>query len=236
MAIVGKADQSVFTAEVERSLVSQFFDRRDGVFVEVGAFDPVFQSQTYHLEISGWRGVLIEPEPSQADHLRKSRRASVFEVACVAPEAAGRAARLWSRRGLSTLRFREKQAEGGVVVSVACATLDQVLDDAGLDHVDFLSIDVEGSEPDVLRGFDFARFRPDLILVDDRERFGETTRLMARNRYRLVRRTGHNGWFVPKNSGFPVGLSGRLQLMWTYGIGRLMRRTRSRFSERSVSF
>lgn len=234
MAIVGEADQSVFTAEVERSLVSQFFDSRDGVFVEVGAFDPVFQSQSYHLEITGWQGVLIEPEPSQADHLRKSRRAPVFEVACVAPEAAGRPARLLSRRGLSTLRFRDRQAEGGVVLNVACATLDQVLEQAGIDHVDFLSIDVEGLEPDVLRGFDFARYRPKLILIDDRERFGETGRLMAHNRYQLVRRTGHNGWFVPKGSGFPVGLAGRLQLAWTYGLGRLVRRTRSRFSERSV--
>ena len=233
--MVGKAETSVFPAEVERSLVSHFFDRNDGIFVEVGAFDPLFQSQTYHLEISGWQGVLIEPEPSQADHLRKSRRGMVFEVACVAPDAAGRVVRLWSRRGLSTLRFREKQAEGGTVVDVASATLDQVLGEAGFDHVDFVSIDVEGSEPDVLRGFDFARWRPQLILIDDRERFGETSRLMARNRYKLVRRTGHNGWFVPKDSGFPVGLTGRLQLMWTYGPGRLLRRTRSRFSERSAT-
>lgn len=235
MVVASKLDQAVFTAEVERSLVSQFFDSREGVFVEVGAFDPVFQSQTYHLEIVGWQGVLIEPEPSQADHLRKSRRAPVFEVACVGPEAAGGSARLLSRRGLSTLRFRERDAEPGAVIDVRCSTLDQVLDEAGIDRVDFLSIDVEGSEPDVLRGFEFSRYRPKLVLIDDRERFAETCRLMARNRYQLVRRTGHNSWFVPKDAEIRLSVRGHIELMWTYGPGRLMRRTRSLISERSVT-
>ncbi|MEP9351264.1 FkbM family methyltransferase [Xanthobacter sp. KR7-225] len=235
MVVARKLDQAVFTAEVERNLVSLFFDSRDGIFVEVGAFDPVFQSQTYHLEIVGWQGVLIEPEPSQAEHLRKSRRAPVFEVACAGPEVAGGFARLLSRRGLSSLRFHERNAEPGSVVDVKCLTLDQVLKDAGIERVDFLSIDVEGSEPDVLRGFDFARHRPKLILIDDRERFAETRRVMARNRYRLVRRTGHNSWFVPHDAGIRLSARGRFELMWTYGPGRLMRRTRSKFSERSVA-
>lgn len=220
--------QSVFPSEVERGLVSSFLGADKGVFVEVGAFDPIMQSQSYHLEIGGWHGVLVEPVPNQASELRKARRAQVFEVACVGPEAAERPARLLSQRGLSTLHFNEKKRAGAPVIEVESATLNEILAKANVDRVDFLSVDVEGAEPDVLRGLDFGRFRPRLVLVDDLERFGEIRRIMARNNYKLVRRTGHNSWFVPRESSFPLGGRGMFQLAWACGPGRLFGAVRRR--------
>lgn len=225
-SILHGRNQAVFSSEAERSLVSSFFGREKGVFVEVGAFDPVFQSQSYHLELIGWDGILVEPEPQQAEMLRKSRRAQVFEVACVGPDAADRPASLLSQRGHSTLHFDRKAAGRALVIEVTTTTLNKILAEAGFDHVDFLSVDVEGAEPDVLRGLDFNRFQPRLVLVDDRDRFGLTCRVMARNRYKLVRRTGHNAWFVPADSGFTVGKRARLHLGWAYGPGRLVDRKR----------
>lgn len=202
--------------------------------MEVGAFDAVFQSQSYHLEMSGWDGVLIEPVPEQAEQLRKTRRAKVFAVACVGPEAADRSVTLLSRRGFSTLHFDASRMPPEQMIEVPATTVNQVLAEAGVDKVDFLSVDVEGSEPDTLRGFDFERYKPRLVLVDDRERFGEVCRVMAPPGYRLVRRTGHNAWFVPRGHKFDVGNRGLLHLNWTYGPGRMMRRTRSWISERSA--
>lgn len=223
---------AVFPADEERSLVAAFLGGDPGVFVEVGAFDPIYQSQSYHLEISGWDGVLVEPVPDQAENLRATRRAKVFEVACVAPEAAKKPAPLLARRAGSTLHFDPNIVGPAPVIEVRTDTLTDILAEAGHDHVDFLSVDVEGGEPDVLRGFDFKRFRPRLVLVDDRERFGSTCRIMARNSYRLVRRTGHNAWFVPRSASFPLSMRGHFRLSWTYGPGRLARRARGRVTER----
>lgn len=224
--------QSVFTSDIERNLVSAFFRSQQGIFVEVGAFDPVVQSQSYHLEISGWNGVLVEPHPAQAEALRQTRRAQVFEVACVGPEVAASPVSLLSQSGWSTLHFASNENAGRTVIEVASSTLDQVLAQSGFDRVDFLSVDVEGSEPDVLRGFDFARYQPQLVLVDDFDRFGETRKVMARNRYKLVRRTGHNGWFVPHDLAFPMSVGARMQLSWAYGLGRLFSRRGGRAGER----
>lgn len=224
--------QAVFPAEAERSLVASFLGADPGVFVEVGAFDPIYQSQSYHLEISGWDGVLVEPVPDLAENLRASRKARVFEVACVAPETAAQPARLLARRAGSTLYFNPDAVSQTPVIEVQTATLTDVLFQAGYNHVDFLSVDVEGGEPDVLRGLDFKRFKPRLVLVDDRERFGATCRVMGRNGYKLVRRTGHNAWFVPRSTHFPVGMRAHLLLSWTYGPGRAVRRTRGRVAER----
>lgn len=224
---------AVLPSEVERSLVYSFFNGEKGVFVEVGAFDPIFQSQSYHLEMAGWVGVLVEPVPELAEELRKSRSAKVYEVACVGPEASGRSASFLSLRGLSTLHFDPETDRNGTVIEVSTTTVDDLLAEAGIEHVDFISVDVEGGEPDVLRGLNFKRYAPRLVLVDDRDRFRQTCKVMARNKYRLVRRTGHNAWFVPQNDHFAVGSRGRLHLSWTYGPGRLYRRMRAWMSDRS---
>ena len=53
-------------------------------------------------------------------------------------------------------------------IEVPIRTLDSILDEANAPaRLDFLSIDVEGHEIDVLRGFDFARWNPRLILLED---------------------------------------------------------------------
>lgn len=228
MTMASAADlggNAVYTAQEERGLISRFLGAT-GVFVEVGAYDPVFQSQTLHLELTGWRGLLVEPVPEFADNLRRARQADVVQCACVAPEAAasGRVA-LLERRGNSTIIFdpRKVRAED-YVLEVPAATLDNLLESAGLTRIDFLSVDVEGAEPDVLKGFTISRFQPKLVVVDDRERFGETCAVLRNGNYHLVRRTGHNAWFVAHELARHLSLRARAQLMWTYGLGRLVRR------------
>lgn len=221
----GLAGAAVYTAQEERGLTSRFLGP-SGIFVEVGAYDPVFQSQTLHLELTGWRGLLIEPVPEFADNLRRARQAQVVQCACVAPEAAtaGRVA-LLERRGSSTIIFNPRKVRPeDMVIEVPAATLDTVLEGAGVSTIDFLSVDVEGAEPDVLKGVTLSRFQPKLVVVDDRERFGETCAVLRSGNYHLVRRTGHNAWFVPQDTARHLSLRARAQLMWTYGPGRLLRR------------
>jgi FkbM family methyltransferase len=221
----GLAGAAVYTAQEERGLTSLFLGAT-GIFVEVGAYDPVFQSQTLHLELIGWRGLLVEPVPEFAENLRRARQADVVQCACVAPEAAeaGRVA-LLERRGSSTIVFNPRKVRPeDMVIEVPAATLDSVLEGAGLSTIDFLSVDVEGAEPDVLKGVTLGRFQPKLVVVDDRERFGETCAVLRGSNYHLVRRTGHNAWFVPHDTARDLSLRARAHLMWTYGPGRLLRR------------
>ncbi|MFG1250056.1 FkbM family methyltransferase [Xanthobacter flavus] len=219
------AGDAVYTAQEERGLTTSFLGG-SGIFVEVGAYDPVFQSQTLHLEMMGWKGLLVEPVPELANNLRASRQARVAQVACVAPEAAGigRVA-LLERRGSSTIVFNpSKIGPEDAVLDVPAATLDAVLEGAGLSRIDYLSVDVEGAEPEVLRGLTLRRFQPKLVVVDDRERFGETRAVMRSGGYCLVRRTGHNAWFVPLAVARHLSWQAWGQLAWTYSFGRFFRR------------
>jgi hypothetical protein len=92
-------------------------------------------------------------------------------------------------------------------IEVAVQTLDEILREAGAPTaIDFVSIDVEGHEVDVLRGFDLTHWRPRLILIEDHVTNLSAHRALARAGYRLIRRTGLNGWYVPRAAAPRIGL------------------------------
>jgi FkbM family methyltransferase len=202
--------QTVFPYEVENRLKAEFFGRvPTGFFVEVGANEPRNGSQTWQFEQAGWNGVLVEPQPDLAEELRRSRRARVFAAACSAPEDAGTTKALHVSGPHSSLK--PELAVTGIVaqtiIDVPVRTLDDILIEAGAPApIDFVSIDVEGHEVAVLRGFNIARWRPRLILIEDHVANLATHRALTRAGYRLIRRTGLNGWYVPRAAAPAVGL------------------------------
>ena len=68
--------------------------------------------------------------------------------------------------------------------------LDEIIERARCSGIDFVSIDVEGAEFDVLRGFDLGRHRPSLVLLEDHLFDVKSHRLLCASGYRLVKRTG----------------------------------------------
>jgi FkbM family methyltransferase len=202
--------RAVFREEFEQAIVSEYLPEK-GFFVEVGAFDPVALSQPWTLEQRGWEGLLIEPIPAHAENLRRNRRARVFEVACGHPRQHGRVAQMSLAGGLSSLHTNQ-----GPSVNVRVVTLDSVLLEAHVQRIDFLSVDVEGFELDVLRGFSFERYRPKLILLEDFAENLEKHRFMCAQQYKRIRRTGNNSWYIPEGDPFRLSAFERWQLIRKY--------------------
>jgi FkbM family methyltransferase len=234
---VTPAVRAVFPPAVEAELVRAFFaDRARGYFVDVGANDPQHDSQSWHLEQAGWTGILVEPQPDLADALRTARKAQVFEAACSSPSNAGRAMVLHIAGPHSS--FDPQLATPGVrsehSISVPVRTLDSMLIEADAPQpIDFLSVDVEGHEIEVLSGFDFARWRPRLILLEDHVGNLHKHRFMRQAGYRLIRRTGLNGWYVPQDHAHRLGWVGRWQLLRKYYLAlpfRLLRNAKRRLT------
>lgn len=195
-----------FSQSGEDLLVWKHFgEKKSGFFVEVGACDPEENSQTFLLERNGWNGILVEPQASCCERLRQLRpKARLFQVACGSPEQRGKA--FLQLKGqvsklipdtapLSTIRHQE----------VEVITLNEVLEQAGNPQIDYLSIDVEGNDLQVLRGFDSQRHHPRLIMIeDDYQSRLEIYWYMKRQGYRLVKRTGSNNWYIPKGQSFSL--------------------------------
>src|SRR5258708_4558243 len=142
----------------EDELVWQSFNcRTKGFFVEVGANEPQQGSQTWFLEQQGWQGILIEPQATLCSRLRQQRpRSRVVQAACGAPghppEMPFHIASVASKSSL-VKNLVEAATTYTQTERVRIQTLDEVLDEMGNPHVDFVSIDVEGTQLDVLRGF-----------------------------------------------------------------------------------
>jgi len=223
-----------FPPDHEARLVAAFFGDAKGFFIEVGANEPHERSQTWHLEQAGWTGILIEPQPDLADKLRAMRAATVFAVACSSPDNAGRKMPLHVAGPLSSLD-RERMAPGATpetVIEVPIRTLDSILE-AGQAPApfDFLSLDVEGHEIEVLRGFDFDRWRPRLILVEDHVADLSKHRFLTAAGYRLIRRYENNGWYVPRASTISARWSDLWEILRKYYLALPFRVLRN-FSRR----
>ncbi len=203
-------EQRIIEAETqEKRLVKAFFGhKRKGFFVEVGANEPnPLLSQTYHLELDlGWTGILVEP----IDRLYKLNckirtNARTYHAACTSPMKTGKLKlhipvenghEVTVHAGLELgLDFAEQRPT--TTQQVDAMTLNSILEEASVEEIDLLSIDVEGTELDVLEGLDFSRYRPKLILLEDRMVYLNKHLHLRKHGYHPVRRTGFNNWYVP---------------------------------------
>jgi len=214
---------------IEQVLVQSFFHSSTGFYVDVGANDPVLDSQSCHLELLGWAGLLVEPDPDCCALLRRSRTGTVIEMACSSPQNAGKSLQL-NRAGPHSTLENQPIALGAVVratVAVRCDTLDAIL---RANHApvgfDLLSIDIEGHELVALSGFDFAYWQPRLVLLEDHVTHLKKHQLMTKNGYQLILRTGLNSWYVPQAEPFQLSISARLEFFRKYYLGLPLRKYR----------
>jgi FkbM family methyltransferase len=148
-----------------------FGDRTDGFYVDVGAADPVNLSVTKWFYDLGWTGVNIEPHPEFFEKLQAERPRDI-NLNCGAGAFDGEAVlHEFSTKEWSTFATSRTTDPGGPIPlasrTVQICTLDSVLNEhARGRRVDFLKVDVEGWEKEVLSGIDLRRHRPKVILVE----------------------------------------------------------------------
>ncbi len=140
---------------------------RNGVFIEVGANDGIAQSNTKLLEEAyGWTGILIEPSSNLFKELCTNRpQSKCFQCALgsfdqdntwVLGDFDGH---LMSSVGGKRLARNEPQ-------KVPMRSLQSILNEVGIHHINFFSLDTEGYELNILKGIDFSKTTIDCILVE----------------------------------------------------------------------
>jgi FkbM family methyltransferase len=225
--------RAIFPDSDENRLKEEFFrDTPRGFFVDVGAFEPIETSQSWALEQRGWDGVVIEPQPEIAQRLRLERRVAVYAVACSSRANAGKTMALHVFGGMHA-SLQDDYYIGGfkdrelTTVEVPVKTVDEILHEIGAPApIDFVSIDVEYHELEVLDGFDIQRWQPRLILIEDVVADLQIHRYLRRRGFKWIRRTGLNSWYVPEKLSFEVSLLGRWQFIRKHVLGAPVRKLR----------
>jgi FkbM family methyltransferase len=159
---------------VDEWVIRDYFqDRRDGVFLDVGASHYQEGSNTYYLEHHlGWSGIAIEAMQEFGAGYAQHRPRTRF-VAMFASDRADDTAQLFvssSNQFVASVSQasveRETAGGQGVARSVPTTTLNRVLEQAGITKIDLLNMDIELSEPKALAGFDVGRYRPELVCIE----------------------------------------------------------------------
>jgi FkbM family methyltransferase len=189
----------------DRMLAEIFAERSHGWCAEIGAYDGLTGSATLHFERAGWHCLLVEPNPESADQIRLHRTAVLKECAASSEEGVTVFFVAEHVEQMSTLEANDDHIRwirevGGRIkpIGVRTARLDDLLDEAGFPELQFLTIDVEGHELEVLRGLSLERFRPRIVILEENlaPRASAVARHMAEHGYVNFRRTGVNDWYA----------------------------------------
>lgn len=152
-------------------------DKRDGFYVDVGAYHPSLFSNTYFFYINDWRGINIEARPGSAALFDQMRPKDINLELGVSTER-GEMTYYFIADDSTMNSFSRDFLEhigmlGSVTreIPVAVLPLAEILErhlPAGR-AIDFMSVDVEGHDMEVLASNDWERFRPRFVVVEDQQ-------------------------------------------------------------------
>ena len=167
MHYMSHTGQDAWVAEVLRF-------KRDGIFLDFGGFEGLLHSNTFYLEkFLGWRGLLVEPNP-QPYRSACAVRSCITINAALYPESRkslaftdshGFSSLLEHQDGDSNREVRKAISDG--VLHVDTINPTELLDRfSAPDYIDYLSLDVEGAELDVIKNIDMDRYHIALMSIE----------------------------------------------------------------------
>ena len=197
----------------------EFFDfKQDGYFIDIGAFDGVHLSNSNCFEQLGWKGICVEPQSFYYQFCKDNRpQSTCIHAACndnkdikelsISIDSTG----LFSGVELNTDKKNiidhystiNMEITKSMEETVPAVTLNTLIEKhvPGKVEIDFLSIDVEGFEKNVLKGLDLSRFKPRILLIEtitDDEKSVISDYLIQYG-YIFARKVGSNSFYVHRH-------------------------------------
>jgi len=149
-----------------------FGGRRGGSYIDIGASHPVADNVSFFFYERGWQGIVVEPQQKLVDLYARLRPRDIAVCGLIGTRIGPTDFHVFDAlHGLSTTSTKYADAaatlgDGYRTVTVPTISLAQLCERQGLRDIDFLKIDVEGAEADVLRSNDWDRFRPKAIVLE----------------------------------------------------------------------
>jgi len=196
-------------------VVSYFGGKRNGVFVDIGASDGVELSNTYYLErVLGWTGICFEPIPVIFAKLDKNRSCVKINAGVAEKKSVetftfvdGPSHMLSGMTKAYDPRHRQRiqneiNSLGGKIieVDVQCLVLNDVLEENGIFDIDYLSIDTEGNEFEIVKTIDFDRFNIRVITIENNYNNPDQTNFITSKGYFLQGRLEADEVFTKKRN------------------------------------
>jgi FkbM family methyltransferase len=198
----------------EDRLITTLFERGfTGTFVDVGAFHPIYLSNTYNLYLKGWQGWAIDPNPEMQGLFARLRPKDKFIQSAVGSQAGSVTRSLFDEGTFNCLNEHmdsvpEKYRKGARTLTVPSRPLAAILSDHKVERMDFLNVDCEGADLDILQSNDWKRWKPRVVCVEDHAeewQSSDIVRCMGSYDYSLKYRAGLTSIFALRDRPMETG-------------------------------
>ncbi len=155
-----------------RAIFARYPSAYHGFYIDVGAHHPKRFSNTCYFYERGWRGICIDPIPGGAYHFARHRPRDIFLDMGISKNEGEMTYYIYDQPALNTFsRASVERSSHKVsqILKMKTVPLSQVLDEwlpTG-QVIDFLSVDTEGFEVDVLNSNDWNRYRPRVVALEE---------------------------------------------------------------------
>ena len=188
--------------------IQKYFDPEYvGTCIDIGAGLGTERSNTYYFEKKYWTCLCIEPNPNLYNHMRMYRRLAL-NLACSNHDKKSAPFHVYvvdqnNQEAISSLVVDQRLVEShkGIInetykIEVEVKKLDTILSRINIEKIDFLSIDTEGTELEVLQGFDLEKWKPKLLVVENNFNDTKINEYLSQFGYILSERIGVNDFYL----------------------------------------
>jgi FkbM family methyltransferase len=200
----GERLNGVAVDEVLRS----YFSKNTGIFFDVGAFEPIRISNSYHFEKNGWDCYCFEANTDLILELQ-SKRKYVFHYAIAHENKDSITFHVvesgnWTA-GFSAITISEEykkifpcQFKSVKQITVPQRTLNSIIESEipQINEIDILSIDIEGGEYNCLLGLDLKKYKPKVIVIENVTNDTAIKQYLEENGYTLDKHIEYNQYYV----------------------------------------
>lgn len=199
----------VYYAQNREDLILESFfrDKKKGFYVDIGAYDPDYDSVTRRFYEHGWSGINIEPQAERhALFVKKRARDTNLNIG-ISNKDTALSLRSYANQGLSTFSKKVQNGYRGIEdpntqkyvdIEVQVQTLATVFKQYGITNIDFMKIDVEGLEYEVIEGNDWSKYRPKILCIEANHILEDWHSTLEKNNYELCFNDGLNDYFIDK--------------------------------------
>ncbi len=184
--------------------------KKNGFYIDIGCNHPVSNSQTYLMYKNGWSGIAIDPSPEYADYYKLMRPRDTYLQFGIS-ENAGMLK--YYQYDLDVINSFDLNASENLAKELNARLINSIdVNIYRLDYIlskhlpsdvkiDFLSVDTEGHEEQILKSNDWTKFRPKFVLLEIHNfdnlfpANSNVVNFMISNKYKLISVLGHNCLF-----------------------------------------
>ena len=150
-------------------MADDIFKKKDkGIYIDVGCHQPILNNNTYRLYKRGWTGINIDLDFNTIDMFDFFRKRDLNIVAAISNKIEERNLYFFHNRSAINTLSEVQGFKAKEIRKIKTNTLNNIIENSKFknEKIDYISIDVEGYELNVLKGFNFKKYKPKLVVLE----------------------------------------------------------------------